>query len=233
MRFVVLLVLIAPSLSFGDSVFSTFGPGDTFSNVGWLVDRSYNVAAAFMPSDSGALNNVRVAIGRTEIPGIPSVAMIFSLLAPGSSPTGAILENWIVAPSDVISRDRSAPPLAAIVDLESTLYPLLSAGDSYWLWAHTDFPRESLYADYEWAINVIGANGFWGSSDGGATWSPCCSPIGAIGNPTPAFQVSIVPEPASAALLLAGIVILVASTRPDSVLEKIARLCSVISGTRH
>jgi hypothetical protein len=159
-------------------IYTNIGPGDTYSSA-YTIYAGQSVAAQFVPSNTNLLDTIRMALWRSD----PTVELLVSLRMPGADPNGAAIESWNVAPADV-------SPAPTIEVLQSSLHPVLTAGNAYWLRAGSGppFPFQS----YAWAQNVTGDAGPAAVSlNGGLTW--------AAAGPNPAFDVNTVtaaiPEP--------------------------------------
>src|SRR5688572_15295272 len=108
-----------------DTVFNTFGLNDSFNpNLRYGVNGNTEFQAfRFVPTLSGTLTGIEVALGRTGTDPITR----FQLYAGTSTTLGALLETFDV-PNTV---NPAGPPV--IVSFTSALNPALTAGQNYWL----------------------------------------------------------------------------------------------------
>jgi hypothetical protein len=196
-RLLITVVCAVPAWS--AVVYNNFGPGHAYSSTAYTIYAGASVAAQFVPSETGLLDTVRMALWRSD----PAVELSVSLRMPGADPNGAAIETWTLAPVEV-------SPAPAIALFRSSLHPVLTAGSAYWLRAESASPFP--FQSYAWAQNVTGDAGPSAVSlDGGLTW--------AAAGPNPAFDVNTetaaIPEPASSCLLAFGLVlVIVRAPRP-------------------
>jgi hypothetical protein len=124
------------------TVYNNFGPGqggwDYNWGIGWTVagedvPAQYGVeqAFSFVPSQSGALSDIWVAIWYVPLDTQPDVVTLRLVRNPSGLPPepGDVLEEWTITEFD--SWSQWNPPQ----HLVSAANPLLDAGQSYWLWA--------------------------------------------------------------------------------------------------
>jgi len=110
--------------------FDTFGPGDTFSTSVYGVDGAAGFQAFhFVPTATGTLEQITVALGRT---GASQATTIFELYtAPTNLALGALLETFVVA--NTAPPDNLQPFTLSLVTFQSAVMPQLTAGQGYWL----------------------------------------------------------------------------------------------------
>jgi hypothetical protein len=200
-RLSLLLTLIAGSMM-ADTIFSTFGPGDSFAP----APSSYDVgggafnsniedqqASSFVPMGSFFLDSIRVAAYFVE-----GSNQLTVYLASGPTEPGSPFESFSAS-------DLSTTP--TILTFDSSLHPLLEDGTRYWV---VLTKADLAGGAEEWSVttedlfgrsNQLFQNGLWNSKPD---------------NVAPAFDVSgtPVPESGSIVLLLTAIGALVVATRP-------------------
>jgi hypothetical protein len=191
-------VLFTSGLS-AQTVFSTFGSGDTFNATQltiFTLGTSTNWAASsfLYGGPSGALLSTIRFAGQDQYP--PGNATLFVSFLDGTSiGTASLLESWSMASNALPDQ---------IYTLNAVSPPALVSGDTYWV------ELSSSYYAWGWNYANLGTNGITQSADGGTTWSAYCTVCTA-----PAFDVStgavtaVTPEPATMTLLAAGLVGLV------------------------
>ena len=193
-------MLLAPKLSSQTTVYTTFGPGDSYVCCpGFLVSGSsfvlggYSWGAGFTyggPSGD-LLSAIRFAADN------PSPSPLDILFLSGPTMGGAtVLESWTVP---------SGSAALQIYSLTSLNHPSFTLGDIYWVLLRGG----SSNAWWNWDANDQGITGLMAqSSDDGATWNQFPANH-------PAFDVtsissSVVPEPATLTLLATGLAALTA-----------------------
>src|SRR4051794_1945876 len=113
---VLALVLLAGSAgqTRGAVVFSNFGPGDAYNtNVGWTIagpDVTVGVSQgdAFTASGTGALSQIRIAIGRFA----GTNEFLLDLRADAGGTPGAILEHFDIVGQMPLFDNTPHPPVA-------------------------------------------------------------------------------------------------------------------------
>jgi len=197
-----LAAVLLPAAAAATTIFSDFGPGQSFNSgsslsvngpsggSGFEIDQ----AASFQPSSTFTLTSIDLAISFTK--GTDSFKVEIAQNASGHP--GAALEAFTLS---------GVPSSATVETLTSILHPTLSSGAFYWI---AVFPGDSTTLGDLFA-NDTGVTGTAFSNDGGSTWG---STIGS----TPAFDVignpvTAVPEPSPALLLIAGLAALAAYGR--------------------
>ncbi len=169
--------------------FDTFGPGDSY-NTGarFGVDGNADFQAfQFVPTESGTLDNITVALGRT---GTGTSATQFDLFDGTAGALGALLESFVV-PNNV----APGTSLGEVVTFSSIGKPLLNSGQIYWL-------------SYSEPNAADGSSSLWFFNDQGLSGTRLTSVLSAATNVLPAFRIDLgeVPEPSTILLLgLAGL----------------------------
>jgi hypothetical protein len=179
------------------NVFDNFGPGDTYDTIPaytegktFLVGPTFSSGEGFVPTVSGSLDSVTVAIGQNDLgPGNPRPNDLHLFLSDGSSGTpGPVLESFVVTGLPLKEVHKLDPPEV----IPSILHPVLTAGNLYFL-----YDREPENENNGWAENLTHAQGLHISS---INDSPYTSRIAAQG----AFRVTViagVPEPGCISLV--------------------------------
>lgn len=179
--------------------FDTFGPGDTFSTSVYGVDGAAGFQAFhFVPTASGALEQVTVALGRT---GASQATTIFELYtAPTNLALGVLLETFVVA--NTAPPDNLQPFTLSLVTFQSAVMPQLTAGQGYWL-------------SFMEAEAADGASSLWAANSIGATDQRLTSLLPSQPSSLPAFRVEVtsVPEPATMVLLLGATLVVLRARR--------------------
>jgi len=185
-------ILAAVPLAASTTVFSNFGPGNSYSNAGawFVVDNpgfSQMVACQFTPSVNCTLDGIDFeaywATGNTSVSA--------ELLSDSSGLPGGVLESYTV------SGLTSTPQL---LTASSTSHPTLTAGQTYWF----DLMGNGSFCEWDFnsTDNSTGSAFRYTSAD---PWQASTAyPAGAFrvnGTPT-----SVVPEPSS---LLASLTLLI------------------------
>ena len=180
------LVLVTAGLH-ADTVFTTFGPGDTFlSGSFWMVGGPSNedIAASFVPRHDFTLQSIDFAAAflsgtdnRIEVD-----------VVPGPAAPGAPIESFIVT---------SLPTIPGVVTVDSISHPHLDAGVRYWVVLSAPDPTNTSVG---WNQNSQGFVDLSSRQDGGP-WLDLGTEV-----LTPAFDVIgtpivAIPEPSTWALL--------------------------------
>ena len=110
-------------------IYDTLGPLNSISGTGWVVGRGgsssiYDSADAFIPTDNYSLDSVDLAVGL--INGINEVDI--SLMSDNAGQPGSIIESWNIV-GEMGEWGFDTP----IISVDSTINPLLSVGNQYWL----------------------------------------------------------------------------------------------------
>ncbi len=178
-----LVVIAAPGL-FADTVYSTFGPGNSFvSNAAWKVGDVFDaqIAASFVPGRDFTLQAIDIEAFVSSGSGDLTVA-----LSAGPSSPGTPLESFD------LTGVASSP---TFLTMDSALHPVLTAGTTYWI-----VLSASAGTVAGWNQNDQGFVGL-SSRQGGGPWVSLGTELS-----TPAFDVlgapaGAVPEPSGAILL--------------------------------
>jgi hypothetical protein len=199
------MILLSPTPSRAGILFSNFGPGLTFdlnqgNAVGNAFDgNTYAEGDTFTSPTTAPLQSVTIALSCVATCPATDPVTVALTFDNGDQP-GAVLESFTIPGTDLGIFGQPAPP----IELKSVTTPTLTAGTQYWVTVAT-----TLNDSIAWNLNLTGDSADHAiSTDGGATWfSPS-------GNTPGAFEVdSAIPEPASAALLVTGIGLLLVSRK--------------------
>jgi len=170
-----------------DTVYTTFGPGNSFLNGGlWVIGGplQQEIAASFVPSHDFTLQSIDFAGALLLGPD----SHVTVDLAAGPVAPGAPIESFSVT-------SLSASP--AVVTVDSISHPRLNAAVTYWVVLSAPDPTNTLAG---WNQNDQGVVDLSSRQDGGP-WSDLGTEV-----PTPAFDVigtpiTAVPEPSNWVLL--------------------------------
>lgn len=182
--FIVFLSVITLSVAaHADVLYSTFGPGQSFGNSGWLVGSgfSYNqqIAAPFTSSFDAILDSIDFAVDYDSGPNQLTVDLVYDDSGLPSTDPGKVIESFNLT---------NLSPLPTIYTAYSLLNPLLKGSIQYWVVLKTDDRTTRLW----WNPNNIGITGFAFSNPlAGISW---CY----YRDKTPAFDIkgsAAVPDP--------------------------------------
>jgi hypothetical protein len=190
-------------------LFTDFGPGDTYiSSAGYSIGGAsgafgqLNIMGATFTADlTGTLTEIDVPFFNQGWPGIFNLALYAD---DGTGKVGALLESF--------QNIGPATPAGGIFSVDSSLHPLLTAGDAYWLIAT---PASSSTAVY-WNENSIGSYGTIYTDSGGSVNYSTDSTL-------PAFRVigaTSVPEPSALLLGLGGLALVASSSSRHTGLKR-------------
>ncbi len=201
MRFALSLMLVlavlltTPLITKADTIFSTFGPLDTYNTAnGPAIDggarggQGQQVAASFTPGSDYLFDSADFAFV-TNLNVSDTFAVRLTTSDSGGLPNTTI-ESFLVSipPSNPVG---SSP---AIYTISSTLHPLLTSGETYWLWV-LPYNAQSWGA---WFWNDQGITGGWTTAGYPGSF------LGVRTDTTPAFRVEGTPVPEPATMLLLG-----------------------------
>jgi hypothetical protein len=193
----------SPSAAIASPIlYDNFGAGDTFdANFAYGEDGNAGFQAfRFLPTASGVLDQITVALGRTAAGQTSTVFNLYQ--GPSAMALGALIESFLV--SNTAPPDPTSPFTGAVVTFSSVLKPTLIAGQGYWL----------SFTEPE-AAN--GALSLWMMSTG-ASGTRLTNLLPAATATLPAFRLeaveaTAVPEPTSLLLLCTGGLGLIAKMR--------------------
>ena len=182
-------VVICAGAAGGTTLYTDFGPGQTYNTVsGWAIAGSGtafpdSVAASFTPSVTATLDSIDLPVFVFA----GTATFTVEITSDSSGKPGAVLESYSLT---------SITGATTIRTLTSILHPSLSSLSTYWI---AVFPGDTTTAG-AWNWNSVGATGYDFSTNGGSTWA------GPIAGTSPAFDVigtPTVPEPTTWVLLAA------------------------------
>lgn len=174
---------------FADTIFSTFGPGQSFLVNGvWMVGGQppAEIAASFVPGESFSLETIdfaAVSLSRT-------LTGVDVTLASGSSAPGAPIESFDVS---------GISGMASVLRVDSTLHPQLDAGVTYWIVLSTLDPAGPLVGWNQNDQHVVGVSARFDDGAWLALGTEVLAPAFDVkGNPI----VSSVVEPSTGVLVI-------------------------------
>ena len=191
--FVCILAVALSSMSASASlIYSTFGPGDSYSNDG---SASIGGTKAFPGGFQSVANGFTVSgsdfqLGKIEVAtvlGSGANSLDVSLAADNGGTPGAVLESFS------LSGLMTGFP-GGILSLSSTTHPLLLQGSSYWVVVEAGAADTA--AGWLDALPHVDGKHAWNNGSG---WQTAAIDIG-----QQAFRVSAIPEPATMSLLVLG-----------------------------
>jgi hypothetical protein len=175
-----------------DVLLDTGTPGGAFGYYGFDVFVGQSVAVGFTPTQDYAFDDVSLWLMSNDF-NAPGRMLTVSLQTGATAPSGTTLESWNHATTAV----GWTPVLET---LESVTHPLLSAGQTYWIVAESSEPA---FVDPVWVAAGNGPSYTVGFIDfqSSPNWQVglTSGPPGIVINAAP------VPEPATLALLLLGV----------------------------
>jgi hypothetical protein len=212
MKKILVILLITVTLSCitiasatANTIYSTFGPGDTYGDVVWPVGdyvagSNYNlsIVTPFTPTEEGYVESLEIAASYRY--GTNNLTIDLTTDNAGL-PSSTILDSFSFLDID--------PRPGGIYSQASLLKPLLFSTDQYWLVATVE-----LGSLIGWYLNDIGATGVDAYELVTGTW------VGTTEDTAPAFRLNgtPVPEPSTFLLLgggLAGLAFVVRRKRKD------------------
>jgi len=176
-------------------LFSTFGPGNSYTmgSPVYGVDGSAEFQAfLFVPTTSGTLGSITVALGRTDV---LSTQTQFDLYHGTATSLGSLVETFIV-PNTV---PRGFSP-GAVVQFPSISHPALAAGENYWL-SYTEPGPADL------------SDSLWFQNDQGLLGTRIYKAQPPEQKVLPAFAIEAVPETSTALLVALGLLLTVLARR--------------------
>jgi hypothetical protein len=191
--FVTLMALSTPASA--DTVFSNFGPGDSYDvSSGWVVGGATSEqgfsqwAFAFTPSGNFTLAQIEVAISNSASP----ISVMLSLDHASAGLPGGTIESWTLTDLPVFG----VPPLVVQTVTPVSRVSLIS-GNEYWLVASAD--GDTIDA---WNLALPGPN-TPAALNTGSGWA--LRPLGPLEfSGVFAVEGSAVPEPSTWASMLMG-----------------------------
>jgi len=167
-----ILPLIAFALAAASSagaqivVFNNFGPGDAYStSLGWpegtAFGTSYIQGEQFMPSASGKLDKIELALGLISGTNFAKVYLVGD--SSGQPDTGNVLESWTTTSMGPFGSNN--PPLV----FPSVAHPMLGNGTPYWIYVDATGNTPITYAVWNWN-STNGTGNHAKSTNSGVTW---------------------------------------------------------------
>lgn len=202
---IVVCILIWPaSISMADTIFNSFGPGDSYNaGVGYTIGNGgYQQGNAFSPAMTASVDSYEIAIGLVSGQNLFSLSLLNDL----AGEPGSVIETFQI--NDAMGTfGVMNPPIL----VNSLVHPLLEAGKQYWLIAGA--PSADTWAAFNYnGTGMMGLRATW--SDVASFWDVYEDNVAAFRiNGTPGAAV---PEPTSLLLLAAGIGVLGLAARRKS-----------------
>ena len=142
------------------TVYNNFGPGsggfEYETSMCWMIAGHYSYfiyveqAQSFTPSETGHLTDIYV--GLTEVLGVNECHVKLAPDYGGPPSEDDVLETWVLYSGDLPLGGGGEPrPATRLVSYD---HPLLTAGQSYWIWIAVDEGSSAA-----WGENVTGATG--------------------------------------------------------------------------
>jgi hypothetical protein len=147
-----LLALAVPA--WGIEAFTSLGqPGDVYDTVtSQIITLDSQRAVQFTANWTGHLSSLRIPLRKFVGVDGSGCNLVVSFRAPGTDPTGTVLESWTILPASVTFA-------SSILVLPSAVQPVLIQSTKYWVQvAATCNPATGSYG---WPVSVLpGFNGF-------------------------------------------------------------------------
>lgn len=167
-------------MTWSDSGWSITGPAST---IGWYVDGSQFVAQA-----SGALHSIDIPLAHYQGTGNAMIARLYESDSAGE--IGTLIESWTFVNVAPFSSQGASYHRASLTGAP------ISAGTAYWMTVWPDAPD----VEGVWMFNPVGMTlPFASSQNGGVSWQ--YTSVNGVG----AFQINVVPEPASLTVIATAI----------------------------
>jgi hypothetical protein len=171
-------------------IYSNYGPGFSYdTNTAWIVDypgTGFNPAMPFTPTATATLDAIYLNVGND----LGTSSLDITLRTDSGGIPGAVIESFnVTSVPDALNGVTFAP-----LQLKSSLNPILSAGQQYWIAA---------------TANDLGAEfGWWESNaDIGQVFSDQNGSPGFSTGRRGVFELTSAPEPIGSVLAMSGILL--------------------------